>query len=201
MNKEEELKQLEEKLKKEVKEFYKYEVPLVFGHGKISSKIVLIGEAPGKREVEEEKPFVGQAGKLLDEFLYQTGINRDDLYITNTVKLRPFRINPETGRENNRKPTNKEVDLFSEFLLKELEIINPKVIVTMGNTALRALLKDPSKTIKDVHGTLNKIFINRKEMNLFLIYHPAAVLYNRALKEAQMADLNKLKIIIETLEV
>ena len=201
MNKEEKLNQLNINLKDKVREFYQCDVPLVFGNGKITAKIVLIGEAPGKNEIEEGKPFVGQAGKLLNEFLQKTGIDRDNLYITNTVKLRPFRINPVTGRVNNRKPTSEEVKLFSGFLLQELEIIDPKVIVTMGNTALIALMRQPGRTIKDLHGTLNKIFIKRKELKLFPIYHPAAVLYNRALKEAQLADLNKLKTIIETLEV
>ena len=201
LNKEEKLNQLNKNLKDKVRELYNCNVPLVFGNGKITAKIVLIGEAPGKNEIEEGKPFVGQAGKLLDEFLQKTGIDRDDLYITNTVKLRPFIINSVTGRVNNRKPTSEEIELFSEFLLQELEIIDPKVIVTMGNTALFALLREPGRTIKDLHGVLNKIFIKRKELKLFPIYHPAAVFYNRALKEAQLADLNKLKTIIETLEV
>ncbi len=116
---------------------------------------MLIGEAPGSKEVELGEPFVGQAGgKHFQEFLDILGINREDVYITNTVKYRPTRKNPKTGRLSNRTPpTTKEIEDFKDYLMEEIEIIAPKIIVTLGNTPLKCLF-DKETNIGEVHGEL-----------------------------------------------
>lgn len=159
---------------------------LVFGQGKETSDIVLIGEAPGATEVEQKRPFAGKAGKNLDEFLQITGIDRDDLFITNVVKMRPYR--EKNGRRSNRPPTAKEIAIFAECLEAELECISPKLIVTLGNTALRAVVKDKKAVIGQYHGKLTDA-----GRMVFALYHPASVIYNRALREVYIEDLKKLR--------
>ncbi len=176
-----------EKIKKEcIKES---EEPIVFGEGNLNAKIVLIGEAPGSKEIEFRKPFVGQAGKNLDEFLEIVGINRDDIYITNVVKIRPYRINKKTGRKVNRPPNNYEIEKYSKFLFEELELINPNIIVTLGNVPLQTMIKDKSIKIGDFHG---KIY-NVNNRYIFPLYHPAAVIYNRSLRDTYVKDLKNLR--------
>lgn len=168
------------------------EEKLVLGDGNLNSPIMLIGEAPGAKEVELGKPFVGQAGKHLDEFLEVLDIKKDDVYITNSVKFRPTKTNPETGRLSNRAPTKREIDDFREFIFEEVGIINPIIIVTLGNTPLKTIYNDNTK-IGDVHGILLEAEIGDKKYYVFPLYHPAAIIYNRALKETYMADLLRLK--------
>ena len=109
--KEKNMKSLNEKI---TEEFPKEK--LILGHGNLNSPIILIGEAPGAKEIELGEPFVGQAGKYFDEFLQVLKINREDIYITNTVKYRPTKSNPKTKRLSNRTPTLKEVDSFRDYL-------------------------------------------------------------------------------------
>lgn len=165
---------------------------LVLGHGNLNSIIMLIGEAPGRKEVELGEPFVGQAGKHLDEFLQLLELQKEDIYITNSVKYRPTKVNPKTGRLSNRTPTVKEIQDFRQFLLEEIDIIKPKIIVTLGNTSLKSLFEESIK-IGDVHGRLLSIDIKDNTYGLFPLYHPAAVIYNRSLKEVYFEDLQKLK--------
>lgn len=165
---------------------------LVLGHGNLNSPIMLIGEAPGSKEIELGQPFVGQAGKHLEEFLQVLEIKREDIYITNSVKYRPTKVNPKTGRFSNRTPTIKEIEDFREFVFEEIDIINPKIIVTLGNIPLKSLLEKSIK-IGEVHGRLESIYINGNPYSLFPLYHPAAVIYNRDLREVYISDLHKLK--------
>lgn len=165
---------------------------LVLGHGNLNSPIMLIGEAPGAKEIELGQPFVGQAGKHLEEFLQVLEIKREDIYITNSVKYRPTKVNPKTGRFSNRTPTIKEIEDFREFVFEEIDIINPKIIVTLGNIPLKSLLEKSIK-IGEVHGRLESIYINGNPYSLFPLYHPAAVIYNRDLREVYISDLHKLK--------
>ncbi|RKD22259.1 DNA polymerase [Caminicella sporogenes DSM 14501] len=165
------------------------EEPIVFGEGRLDAKIVLIGEAPGAKEIEMRKPFVGQAGKNLDEFLEIVEISRDDIYITNVVKIRPYRINKKTGRKINRAPNKREIDKYSKYLFKELEIIKPKLIVTLGNVPLKTLLNDFDAKISNLHGQVYNI----SNRIIFPLYHPAAVIYNRSLRGTYLEDLNRLK--------
>jgi uracil-DNA glycosylase family 4 len=165
---------------------------LVLGHGNLNSPIMLIGEAPGAKEIELGQPFVGQAGKHLEEFLQVLEIKREDIYITNSVKYRPTKVNPKTGRLSNRTPTIKEIEDFREFVFEEIDIINPKIIVTLGNIPLKSLLEKSIK-IGEVHGRLESIYINGNPYSIFPLYHPAAVIYNRDLREVYISDLHKLK--------
>ncbi|MBR2593753.1 MAG: uracil-DNA glycosylase [Firmicutes bacterium] len=164
----------------------------VFGSGKTkNAKILLLGEAPGAKEVETGRPFAGSAGKNLDEFLSILGLRREDIYITNTVKIRPCRVNEKTGRAVNRPPTKAEISAFSEVLRKEISAVSPEIIVTLGNTALQAVSGDDRK-IGDCHG---QVFRNG-EFLIFPLYHPAAVIYRRSLKDEYVKDLEKLKDIV-----
>lgn len=172
---------------------------IVLGSGDLDSPIMLIGEAPGSKEVELGKPFVGQAGKHLDEFLEILNIRKEDIYITNSVKFRPTKTNPKTGRLSNRPPTIKEIDDFRDLIYEEVDIIQPKIIVTLGNTSLKSIFNDNTK-IGDVHGKLLSVEIRSKEYKVFPLYHPAAVIYNRSLKDVYISDLESLKKEIEKIK-
>lgn len=156
----------------------------VFGAGKLPADIVFIGEAPGAQEVEQGRPFVGKAGKQLDELLEEAGIARDHLFVTNAVKYRPLKHN---GRAN-RTPTTKEIAFSRGLLVKELELIRPKLVVTLGNSPLLAVTCDSKMKIGQVHGE----FLDRGDYVLFPTYHPASLIYNRSLLEVYRADLQKL---------
>ncbi len=173
--------------------YFEEETPLVSGDGHPDSKIVLIGEAPGKSEVEKGKPFVGQAGKNLQEFMEVLGIRRDDIYITNVVKFRPYKINDKTGRISNRPPTKEEINISQPFLVKELEILEPKLIVSLGNVPLKCLSGDESATIGEYHGKPITVNFTKKPIVLFPLYHPASIIYRAELKSVYMEDLHKLK--------
>ena len=171
---------------------YSHKKP-VFGLGPLNAKIALIGEAPGGEEEKFGEPFVGKAGKNLSEFLSIIGLTRSDIYITNVVKIRPTKISPKTGGDLNRSPNSKEVAFFTPFLHRELEIIAPNYIVTLGNVPLRAV-SGQSLKIGDCHGTILKGCAYK---SVFALYHPAAVIYNRSLKEVYLNDLEILRDEIE----
>ena len=160
---------------------------LVFGDGSEDAKLMLIGEAPGEQETIQGKPFVGKAGKNLDEFLRESGFERSELYISNTVKIRPSKIS-DAGRVVNRPPTREEIELFLPWLKKEISIVAPECIVTLGNVALRALL-GREYNIGAVHG--QRI---QAEFGLVIpLYHPASVIYNPALRETYLEDVRSLR--------
>lgn len=164
---------------------------LVLGYGDERSPIVLVGEAPGRDEVRLKRPFVGKAGKNLDEFLQYTGIERDKLFITNTVKLRPYKVS-EKGTRSNRPPNAREKALCADCLREELEAIAPKLVVTLGNTALKALMGKEA-SIGQLHGT----YCAAQGYTLFALYHPASVIYRRELTEVYREDLLKLRAYID----
>ena len=190
MSKSEQLKNLYELYEKV---FYGKEI--VFGDGNPDTRLILIGEAPGKDEVKQEKPFVGQQGKPCG-VLDRLGIIREDIYITNAIKYRLSKVNPETNRITNRPATKKEIEDNREYLLKEINIINPEYIVTLGNVPLRSVC-GTNVTIGELHGKTNRVEVLGTEYNLFPLYHPASVIYNVRLKEVYYEDLEKLKKIIE----
>lgn len=168
--------------------------PLVFGDG-LSEKpvLMLIGEAPGEQETLHGKPFVGKAGKNLDEFLEALKLKRGDIYISNVVKVRPTKISA-AGRVVNRSPTREEKALFTPWLMKEIEIVQPAALVTLGNVALQAFIKD---TIGNLHGNWHRAVIAPPKepaftLPLFALYHPASIIYRQALKETYYEDLNTL---------
>lgn len=154
---------------------------LVFGTGSPDADVVFIGEAPGKNEDEQGEPFVGAAGKFLNEMLASVGLNRDDIYITNIVKYRP---------PNNRDPLPSEKTEFWPYLLKQLSIIQPKIIATLGRHSGQAFL--PSLRISADHGKPKRIKVMRdgKEEAIIVLplYHPAAALYDGSLRATLLDD-------------
>jgi len=180
-------------IKVSVDAYFKQDVPLVYGDGSVEANIVLVGEAPGRYEIEKGKPFVGQAGKNLDEFMDILQLKREDIYITNVVKFRPYRINDKTGRISNRPPTKEEISLCRPFLRRELGIIEPKLLVSLGNVPLKCLTGDEAATIGEYHGKPITINFTGSNMILFPLYHPASIIYRAELKSVYIEDLHKLK--------
>ncbi len=167
---------------------------LVFGDGLTTCPVLmLIGEAPGQQEALEHKPFVGKAGKNLDAFLETLHLDRNEIYISNVVKIRPTKIS-NAGRVVNRPPSTEEKALFLPWLMKEIAIVQPSAIVTLGNVALQAFIQ---KTIGDMHGAWHQAVIAPPEkkaftLPLYALYHPASVIYNQSLKETYAQDLQNL---------
>ena len=156
-----------------------------------SAKIVLIGEAPGEMEDETGRPFVGRAGQLLDEFLKDAGISRDnDVYIINTVKCRP----PE-----NRVPTDDEKAACRKFLEAQIDIINPKAIILCGATAMKSFLTlDKKQTISKVRGQWVDVVVDGKNYKAMTIFHPSYLLRNHSMEDGSprrlmQEDLNNIK--------
>lgn len=150
----------------------------ITGDGPVPAEILFIGEAPGKNEVEQGKPFVGIAGKTFESYLSKIGLHRKDVRITNTCYLRPIKVNTnEKGRTtiSNRPPRQSEIELFRDILDREIVLVNPRIIVTLGNTPLKRLTD--YKSIGQCHG---KLICNEKlQINIFPMYHPSALTYNR----------------------
>jgi DNA polymerase len=164
------------------------------GEGNLDSKLMLIGEAPGAKETELGRPFVGAAGKNLDEFLEVIHKNREDIYISNVVKFRPYKIHPNRGTKSNRPPKTSEINLCLPFLRREIDTISPRIIVTLGNTALKSVLGDSTIKIGDCHGTVTPY---NENISLFALYHPASIIYNRSLAEVYKADLQQLSEVLK----
>ena len=149
------------------------------GEGQLSAKIMFIGEAPGRSEDEEGKPFVGAAGRILNDLLKKVGIERSQVFITNIVKCRP---------PNNRVPKGDELNACRPYLDRQIALIKPKVICILGRTAYFSLLGGSSITAD--RGKITK----RAGQKYFLTFHPAAVIYNKGLLSALEADLKKLAV-------
>lgn len=162
---------------------------VVFGEGTINSEIMLIGEAPGGEEEKQGRPFVGKAGQNLNNFLEILNLDRSNIYVSNVVKLRPFKLSPKTQKPINRPPNREELDFFVPILHDEIDIVKPKLIVTLGNFALKNVLKDNKISIGDCHGTL----IKTDGRKVFPLYHPAAIIYDRSKEAVYIEDLHKLK--------
>ena len=161
---------------------------LVFGEGPQQPRLMLIGEAPGEQETLQGRPFVGKAGQNLDHFLVLAGLRREEIYITNAVKLRPTKTG-KTGRLSNRPPTKDEIALFRPWLLREIAEVAPQMIATLGNVPLRAVT-GRSLTIGEVHGQV--IDAGETGLPLFALYHPASLIYNRALSDVYEQDVRAL---------
>jgi len=155
---------------------------LVFGDGNPDADIVFIGEAPGKNEDLKGLPFVGAAGKFLDEMLAMIGLKRSDIYITNIVKYRP---------PSNRDPLPEEKSAFLPYLQFQLDIIQPKVVVTLGRHSLNCFL--PDLQISKVHGQPKRY----KGLVYLPLFHPAAALYNGGMRQTLIDDFAKIPTIIE----
>ncbi len=161
---------------------------LVFGAGNPNASIVFIGEAPGKNEDEQGIPFIGAAGKFLNAMLEQAGMHRQDVYITNIVKYRP---------PDNRDPSPAEKAAFLPYLLRELEIIQPKVVITLGRHSMEYFL--PDAKISEIHGQPQEVSIGSTGPTMLIpLYHPAAALFNGSLRKTLIEDfLNVPKLIAQ----
>ena len=155
------------------------------GEGQLSSKIILIGEAPGKNEDEQGKPFVGAAGRVLNQALEKADIKRDEVFITNVVKCRP---------PGNRVPENDERSICSQYLYREISLIAPKIICILGSTAYSSILG--GKSITKNRGKI----VERNGLKYFLTIHPAAAIYNKELRSVLNNDLLKLSKEIKKIE-
>ena len=182
-----ELDRMREELNRLIADLYEGEKKiLVHGEGEIGARVMLVGEAPGEQETLQGRPFVGKAGKNLNEFLELAGMERGELYVTNAVKFRPTKRSA-AGRTVNRPPTREEVSLFLPWLRREIELVAPEVIVTLGNVPLRALT-GPKAVIGDVHGALQEA----DGLRLYPMYHPASLIYNPGLREVYAEDIRRL---------
>lgn len=165
--------------------------PLVFGEGMEQEPVLmLIGEAPGEQETLQGRPFVGKAGKNLDAFLQAVQLRREEIYITNVVKQRPTKLSA-AGRVVNRPPSREEKTLFIPWLMREIALVRPCALVTLGNVALQAFVED---VIGNCHGLWTQAVVHPAQeaaftLPLFALYHPASVIYNGSLRETYARDL------------
>ena len=150
---------------------------LVMGDGNADADIVFIGEAPGKNEDLQGKPFVGAAGKFLDEMLAAAGLRRPDVYITNIVKYRP---------PNNRDPLPEEKRQFWPYLMRQLEIIQPRAVLTLGRHSGGGFI--PDLRISQDHGRPRRVRLHELEFVVIPLYHPAAALYNGGMRQTLIDD-------------
>src|SRR3954462_3118635 len=141
---------------------------VVFGSGNADADLMFVGGAPGANEDKQGLPFVGQAGRLLDTLLGEIGLTRSDVFVVNVLKCRP---------PGNRDPLPQEIDACQDYLFRQLELIAPRVVCTLGNFATKLLRKDPSTGITKLHGREEERVIGPRAVRLYPIYHPAAALY------------------------
>ena len=165
-------------------QLYKSATNLVFGEGSETADLMFIGEAPGRNEDQQGRPFVGAAGQLLNDLLKEIGLKREDVYIGNIIKHRP---------PSNRDPLPDEIEACKPYLMKQIELIKPKIIATLGAHATRTMLED-KVSIGQVHG---QTFENKKGLTIIPIYHPAAVLYNRSMFDVLKKDFASLRALLD----
>ncbi|MGB9677666.1 MAG: uracil-DNA glycosylase [Candidatus Ratteibacteria bacterium] len=188
MNKIKEMKELEvftKKCKKCI--LHNYRKNVVFGSGDINSKFLFIGESPGKKEDETGIPFCGKAGEILDKLFQSIFLKRKDVYITNVLKCRPPR---------NRQPRKDEIEKCSFYLERQIEIIDPEVIICVGKVSLTFIferfLKRKNPIISDLHGKLIEV----GKRKIFPVFHPAFAIYNPEKFKIMLKDFEKLREII-----
>lgn len=193
-----EMKEIQKALLEAVSASVYREKTIVQGEGAIHPALMMIGEAPGGEEEKQGRPFVGKAGKNLSAFLEVVGLQREEIYISNVVKLRPTKESPKTGKAVNRPPSKEEIAFFLPYLQAEIEAIAPQVIVTLGNVPLKAVTGEKMAVIGAYHGRPIALSDGR---TLFALYHPAAVIYHRALQEVYDADLQKLRLFLQEMRL
>ncbi len=189
-----ELKRIEDELLSlEASPLYKYRTENdyfpVIGEGSHFSKIMFVGEAPGKNEAKTGRPFCGAAGKILDELLTCVNLKRDDVYITNIVKDRP----PE-----NRDPLPAEIRCYASYLDRQIDIIKPEIIATLGRFSMQYIMKKfkllaDLEPISKAHGKSYETRASYGKVRIIPLYHPAAAIYNQHLKDALKKDFGILK--------
>lgn len=161
----------------------------VLGEGNHDADIMFVGEAPGKNEAEQGKPFCGAAGRVLTELIESIDLTREDVYITNIVKDRP----PE-----NRDPTPEEIELYAPYLLKQIDIIQPKVLATLGRFSSLYMLEkyetgEHTKTISQLRGTVVPVKRTWGKLSIIPLFHPAVALYNGSQKQVLLSDMKVVK--------
>ena len=161
----------------------------VIGEGSHDAHIMFVGEAPGLNEAKQGRPFCGASGRFLDEMIASIGLKRADVYITNVVKDRP----PE-----NRDPTQDEIDAYAPFLDRQIEIIKPKVIATLGRFSMTYLMKKfdldlELEPISKIHGHEFKAQASYGPISIVTLYHPASALYNGGMRGVHLKDFEVLK--------
>ncbi len=182
--KEKQLNVLQMEIEQDTKLPFVGQANLVFGEGDANAEVMFIGEAPGFHEDQQRRPFVGQAGKLLDQMLKMIGWPRESVYITNIVKRRP---------PQNRDPLPEEIEAYKPYLARQIEIIKPKVIATLGRFSMNYFL--PEAKISRDHGKV----IKYGDYTIMPLYHPAAALRATSVLKELEADFKKLPAILEEL--
>ena len=155
---------------------------VVFGSGDPAAKLMFVGEAPGFHEDKNGVPFVGQAGKLLETLLNGIGLSRADVYIANVLKCRP---------PGNRDPQPEEIEACESHLFRQIELIRPTLVATLGNFATKLLSGRPLGITK-VHGTPQQVTLGGNEVTLYPLYHPAAALYTRSMLSVLEEDFGRI---------
>jgi uracil-DNA glycosylase family 4 len=155
---------------------------VVFGSGNADADLMFVGEAPGANEDKQGLPFVGQAGKLLDKLLAEIGLDRSQVFVVNTVKCRP---------PNNRDPHPNEIEACNEYLRRQVELIEPTVICTLGNFSTK-LLRNDTTGISRLHGQAEIRILGARAIRLYPLYHPAAALYTPSTLEILRADFHRI---------
>ena len=155
---------------------------VVFGNGDPNADLMFVGEAPGFHEDKQGFPFVGQAGKLLDQLLGGIGLSREDVYVANVLKCRP---------PGNRDPMQDEIEACESHLFRQVELIEPKVVATLGNFSTKLLSGKPLG-ITRVHGQVQQVTLGGRSVLLFPLYHPAAALYTPSMLEVLREDFAKI---------
>tara|TARA_B100000029_G_scaffold385555_1_gene381253 strand:+ start:567 stop:1271 length:705 start_codon:yes stop_codon:yes gene_type:complete len=164
---------------------------VVFSDGDYKSSVMIVGEGPGQKEDEIGKPFVGDAGQLLNKMLNAISIKRESIYITNVVNYRP---------PNNRKPEPSEINRYSEFLREHISIIDPKILILMGSTAMEALFGYKIKISKE-RGVWKEVIINNMTYLTMITFHPAYLLRQSDQKKYSWADLKEIRKKIDELKL
>ena len=164
---------------------------IVFSDGDSNSPIMIVGEGPGQKEDELGKPFVGDAGQLLNKMLSAINIKRESIYITNVVNYRP---------PNNRKPEPAEINRYSDFLREHISIIDPKILILMGSTAMEALFGSKIKITKE-RGVWKEVIINNKTYIVMITFHPAYLLRQADQKKYSWVDLKEIRKKIDELKL
>ena len=164
---------------------------IVFSDGDSNSPIMIVGEGPGQKEDELGKPFVGDAGQLLNKMFSAINIKRENVYITNVVNYRP---------PNNRKPEPAEINRYSEFLREHISIIDPKILILMGSTAMEALFGSKIKITKE-RGVWKEVIINNKTYIVMITFHPAYLLRQADQKKYSWVDLKEIRKKIDELKL
>src|SRR5215208_6610095 len=156
---------------------------VVFGSGNADADLMFVGEAPGANEDKQGLPFVGQAGRLLDTLLGEVGMSRSEVFVVNTLKCRP---------PGNRDPLPGEIDACQDYLFRQLELVAPRVVCTLGNFATKLLRGDPATGITRLHGREEMRQIGPRTVRLYPLYHPAAALYTPSMLDILRTDFGRI---------